>query len=80
MTIQHESHPNGTNDHNPLAGERGSKQFGHWTFAEYSIICLYEDGIGCDDCACPCHGPYAPEFLTYKDVAEWHTDDNGYES
>ncbi len=46
---------------------------GHWTFSLYSDTCLRGDGLNCDgDCACPCHGDHAPEFLTAQDVIEWH--------
>jgi hypothetical protein len=48
---------------------------GHWTFRLYSDVCLRGDGLNCDssDCACPCHGEHAPNFLTAQEVIEWHT-------
>ena len=44
----------------------------NWPFNHYSDICYSGNGVGCDDCYCPCHGQSAPEFLTMEDVIEWH--------
>lgn len=46
----------------------------NYPFNEYSEICYYKDGVGCDDisCLCPCHGKHAPNFETNEQVMEWH--------
>jgi hypothetical protein len=49
-------------------------------YTNYSNECV-ADGAGCDGfipefeglaCDCPCHGPYAPDFVTDEDVRQWH--------
>ncbi len=46
-----------------------------YPYSGYSEECWNEKGIGCDgDCFCTCHGNNAPNFLTYAEVEEYHTE------